>query len=105
MNSRQLSFYVDLSDLPRITRSFSDEVLPAFHRIPGFLGATLLKSDVGERTEIVANSFWNGGMDGSEEVSAQVVNEIIAATGRNPSRRAFDILYAHVEESLRFAAR
>lgn len=100
MQSRQICFYVDLTDLPTITRSFSELVLPAFRQVPQFLGVTLVKADVGERTEIVANSFWADGLTESEEVSAKVVNNIFRATGENPSRKSFDILYARVEETL-----
>ncbi len=105
MKSRQISFYANLSDLPRITRSFSEEVLPAFRRVPHFLGVALLKADTGERTEIVATSFWKQSLAESEEVSAKVVDDIFRATGENPSRRNFDILYAHVEESSLFGVR
>ena len=100
MQSRQICFYADLSDLPRVTRSFSEEVLPAFRRVPHFLGVTLVKADAGERTELVANSFWSEGLAESEEVSAKVVNDIFKVSGENPSRRNFDILYARVGETL-----
>ncbi|MGD0392812.1 MAG: hypothetical protein ABSC41_09215 [Acidimicrobiales bacterium] len=99
MKSRQIRFYVDLSDLPRMTESFSEEVLPAFRRVPNFLGVTLLRADAGERAEIIASSFWSDGLADSEEVSATVVNDIFRATGENPSRKNFDILYARVEET------
>ncbi len=105
MKSRQISFYTDLSDLPKVTRSFSEEVLPAFRQLPHFLGATLLRADAGERTEIVASSFWSDGLAESEETSAKVVNAIFRATGQNPSRRTFDILYACVGETLLHAPR
>lgn len=101
MQSRQICFYVDLSDLGKVTRSFSEEVLPAFRRVPHFMGVTLLKADAGDRTELVANSYWSDGLSESEEVSTKVVNDIFRATGENPARRNFDILYARVEETLR----
>ena len=44
-------------------------------------------------------SFWDDGLEGSEHEASRFVDEIAQATGRNPSRKAFDTLYAQVGDS------
>lgn len=99
MKSRQVSFYVDMDDLPRVMETICDDVLPQYSMLPHFLGVTVVKADLGERSEVIATSFWDDGLEGSEEVSAKFIAEIVNVTGRNPARKTFDVLYAEVRDS------
>jgi hypothetical protein len=77
------------------------EVLLSFYDLCHFLGLTVLKADRlkadrGDRSEIIAMSYWDEGLEGSDEVSQRFNHEINRVTGQNPSRRSFDILHAVV---------
>ena len=99
MKSRQVSFYVEREHLTLVMTTVVEEVVPRFEQLPHFLGLTVIKSDVVDRSEVVATSYWDDGLEGSETESQRFVDEIIRVTGSNPSRKSFDILYARVRDS------
>lgn len=99
MKSRMVQFYVESDELPLVMSTISNEVIPRFEQLPHFLGLTILKSDTTPRSEIMATSYWDDGLEGSAEESQRFVDEIIRVTGHNPSRKVFDILYAQVRDS------
>ena len=99
LKSRQVSFYVDRSSLSAMMDVVEERVIPRFAAIPHFLGITVIKADAGTRCEVVVTTFWDGELEGSEEQSSLFVEEIVRETGRNPSRKAFDTLYARVRDS------
>jgi hypothetical protein len=99
MKSRQVSFYVENERLPLLMETIQDEVLPQFQQLPHYLGITVIKADLGDRSEVIATSFWDDGLADSQLVSNHFVEEIVRVTGRNPSRKAFDILYAQVRDA------
>ncbi len=99
MKSRQVSFYVEADNLPRVMDTICNEVLPQYSQLPHFLGVTVVKADLGERSEVIATSYWDDGLEGSEETSAKFIEEIVNVTGRNPARKIFDVLYAQVRDS------
>jgi hypothetical protein len=96
MKSRQVSFFVDVDKLPAIMEIVRTEVLPSFYEMSHFLGLTVLKADRGDRSEIIAMSYWDDGLEDSDQVSQRFIDEINRVTGQNPSRRSFDILHAVV---------
>ena len=69
-------------------------LIPEFREIPHFLGATLIKADHGNRAEVITTSYWDDGLEGSDQASLRFVDEIHRITGSNPSRKRFDTLYA-----------
>lgn len=99
MKSRMVQFYVQSDEVPLIMAAISNEVIPRFEQQPHFLGLTVLKSDAEPRSEMVATSYWDDGLEGSELESQRFVDEVIRVTGRNPSRKVFDVLYAQVRDS------
>ena len=99
MKSRQVSFYVDRSGLSEMMDAVEERVIPSFAAVPHFLGITVIKADAGTRCEVVVTTYWDGGLEESEEQSKHFVEEIVRETGRNPSRKAFDTLYAQVRDS------
>jgi hypothetical protein len=99
MKSRQVCFYVDRSGLWEMMDAVEERVIPNFEALPHFLGITVIKADAGTRCEVVVTTYWDEGLEGSEEQSALFVEEIARETGRNPSRKAFDTLYARVRDS------
>ena len=99
MKSRQVSFYVERDDLTLVMATVVDEVVPRFEQLPHFLGLTVIKSDVASRSEVVATSYWDDGLEGSETESQRFVDEIVRVTGSNPARKTFDILYAEVRDA------
>jgi hypothetical protein len=44
-------------------------------------------------------SFWEDGLEGSEQDASRFIEEIVRLTGRNPSRKVFGIMYAKVRDS------
>lgn len=72
---------------------------PRFEQLPHFLGLTVLKSDAAGRFEVVATSYWDDGLEGSEREPQRFIDEIIRVIGSNPSRKIYDILYAEVRDS------
>lgn len=99
MKSRQVTFYIDRIDLPRMMTAVEEHVIPRYEDLPHFLGLTVIKADAGTRAEIIVTSFWDDGLEGSEQEASRFIDEIVLATGRNPSRKAFDTLYAQVRDS------
>jgi hypothetical protein len=99
MKSRQVSFYVQLHEVSKLMAAVQDHVIPRYEALPHFLGLTVIKCDVRSRTEIIVTSFWDDGLEGSEQESSNFIDEIHKATGASPSRKAFDTLYAQVRDS------
>jgi hypothetical protein len=99
MRSRQVTFYVERLEIPRMMAAVEDHVIPRYEVLPHFLGLTVIKADTGTRAEVIVTSFWDDGLEGSEHEASRFVDEIVQATGRNPSRKAFDTLYAQVRDS------
>ncbi len=99
LKSRQVSFYVEADDLPLVMETVCGEVIPQFRELPNFLGLTIVKADLGGRSEVVSTSYWDDGLDDSEQVSSHFIDEIVRVTGRNPARKIFDILYASVRDA------
>ena len=99
MKSRQVSFYVQMHEISQLMTAVQDHVIPRYEALPHFLGLTVIKCDVRTRAEVIVTSFWDDGLDGSEEEAARFVSEIHELTGAKPSRRAFDTLYAQVRDS------
>jgi len=99
MKSRQVCFYVELVDLSRVLSAVGEHVIPRYEVLPHFLGLTVIKSNVGTRAEVIVTSFWDDGLEGSEQEAGRFIDEINEVTGSNPSRKAYDTLYAQVRDS------
>jgi hypothetical protein len=99
MKSRQVCFYIDIVDLPRVMSAIENHVAPRYAVLPHFLGLTAIKANVGKRAEVVVTSFWDDGLGGSEQEASRFITEIVEVTGRNPSRKSYDTLYAQVRDS------
>ena len=99
MRCRQVCFYVDLDDLPRMMAAIEEAVIPSFELTPNFLGVTAIKANAGSRAEVIVTSFWHLGLEGSEDEAERFVEAISRVTGRNPSRKNFDTLYAEIRDS------
>lgn len=99
VKSRQVSFYVEAGDLASVMDTVCTEVIPQFQELPNFLGLTIIKADLTGRSEVVSTSYWDDGLEDSEQVSAHFIDEIVRVTGRNPTRKVFDILYASVRDA------
>jgi hypothetical protein len=96
MRCRQTYFYVNKDRLPEVLKVVVDVLVPEYREVPHFLGATLIKADHGNRAEVITTSYWDDGLEGSEEVSLRFVDEIHRISGSNPSRKRFDTLYAEL---------
>lgn len=96
MKCRQTTFYVEQVQLPEILKAVVDVLVPAYRVLPHFLGVTLIKADHGHRAEVLTTSYWDDGLEGSDEASGRFVAEIHRITGSNPSRKRFDTLYAEL---------
>jgi hypothetical protein len=99
VKSRQVSFYVEADRLPSVMKTVCIEVIPQFQELPNFLGLTIIKADVDGRSEVVSTSYWDDGLEDSEQVSSQFIDEIVRVTRSNPVRKVFDILYASVRDA------
>ena len=99
MKSRQVSFYVQLHEVAPLMAAVQEHVIPRYEALPHFLGLTVIKCDVRTRAEVIVTSFWDDGLDGSEQEASNFIDEIHEVTGANPSRKAFDTLYAQVRDS------
>jgi hypothetical protein len=99
MKSRQVCFYVERQELPLVMSAVQGHVIPRYELLPHFLGLTVIKADAGARAEVVVTSFWDDGLEGSELEASRFIDEIVEVTGRNPSRKAYDTLYAHVRDA------
>jgi heme-degrading monooxygenase HmoA len=100
MKCRQVTFFVENPDLVPMMEAVRDRVIPSYESFPHFQGVTVVRNDLGPRSEVVVTSFWDDGLEQSEELSNQFVQEIAHATGRNPIRKPYETLYAQVRNSL-----
>jgi hypothetical protein len=101
VKSRQVSFYVEADRLPSVMNTVCTEVTPQFQELPNVLGLTIVKADVDGRSEVVSTSYWDDGLEDSEQVSSQFIDKIVRVTRSNPVRKVFDILYASVRDAKR----
>jgi len=97
MKCRIVNLYASDESMPGILE-VEDEILPRFSRMPHFLGAFVLKAEVG-RPQLVLLSLWDDGLEGSEALSREFRDEILRRTGMTPGRQAFDVLRAVVRVS------
>ena len=100
MKCRQVCFYIESDHLEEMVQAIELRVIPSFEDLPHFLGLTAIKADTGTRCEVIVTTFWDDGLEGSEQEAVRFVDEIVRETGRNPSRKAFDTLYAQVRDSV-----
>jgi len=98
MKSRQVCIYVEMDELRPLMSAIRGHVIPRYEVLPHFLGLTVIKADMGTRAEVLVTSFWDDGLGGSEDEASRFVDEIVQTTGKNPSRKAFDTLYAQVRD-------
>jgi len=96
MRCRQTCLYIDQDRLPDILESVVDVLVPEYRDIPHFLGVTLIKADHGSRAEVITASYWDDGLEGSDEASLRFVDEVYPIGGSHPSRKRFDTLYAQI---------
>jgi len=99
MMSRQLTAFVDPGALDAVITTLIDEVLPAFRRTPHFLGFTVVTSDKGLRTEVVAMSYWDDGLEDTAELANRFVARIRAIDGVSAARRSFEVVYATMRDT------
>ena len=99
MKCRQVAFQVETAKLAAMMEAVRDRVIPRYEALPHFLGLTAVKRDVGERSEVIVTSFWDEGLEGSEDAFHRFVSEIVEFTGSNPIRKGYDTMYASVRDS------
>lgn len=84
-------FFAEEDQMFDVKRRINDEVLPRFSEVPEFLGFVALQSE-GSRPEVIAMSFWNDGLEGSEAISEEFRDEIERVTGAALARKEFTIV-------------
>ena len=99
MKCRKMTFYVETAELAVMMESVRDRVIPRYGDLPHFLGMTVVKRAVGERSEVIVTSFWDDGLEASEDAFDRFVREIAESTGSNPIRTEYETLYANVRDS------
>jgi hypothetical protein len=83
-------FFAEDEQIPNVRRRIDDEVLPRFSEVPHFLGFVALQSE--GSPQVVAMSFWDDGLEGSEAFSEEFRDEIERVTGAALARREFTIV-------------
>jgi hypothetical protein len=91
VKARSVHFFAESERIPEVTRRINDEVLPRFSAMPEFLGFVILQSE-GSRPEIIAISFGDHGLDGSEAISEEFRDEMERVTGAALARKEFNIV-------------
>jgi hypothetical protein len=99
MMSRQVTAFVAPGALDAVISTLVDEVLPVYRESPHFLGFTVVKSDKGPRTEVVAMSYWDDGLEGTAQLSDKFVAQIRAIDGVSAARRSFEIVHASMRDT------
>ncbi len=99
MMSRQVTAFVEPEALDAVISTLIDDVLPVYCKTPHFLGFTVVKSDKGPRTEVVATSYWDDGLEQTAQLSDQFVARIRAIDGVSAARRPFEIVYATMRDT------
>jgi hypothetical protein len=91
VKARFVNFFAQSDRIPDVKRRISDEVLPRFSAIAEFLGFIILESE-GSRPEIIAISFGDHGLGGSEAISEEFRDEMERVTGAALARKEFNIV-------------
>jgi hypothetical protein len=91
VKARFVSFFAESERIPEVTRRIDDEVLPRFSAIPEFQGFVILQSE-GSRPEIIAISFGDHGLEGSEAISEEFRDEMERVTGAALARKEFTVV-------------
>jgi len=91
VKARSVVFFAGDEQIPDVKRRIDDEVLPRFSEVPHFLGFVALQSE-GSRPKVVAVSFWDDGLEGSEAISEEFRDEIERVTGAALARKEFTIV-------------
>jgi hypothetical protein len=91
VKARSVVFFARDEQIPDVKRRIDDELLPRFSMVPHFLGFVALQSE-GSRPEVVALSFWDDGLEGSEAISEEFRDEIERLTGAAMARKEFTIV-------------
>jgi len=98
LRCRRVHGPVELADLAAMMATLEDVMIPSFELTPHFLGVTAIKANAGSRAEVVITSFWDNGLTESEDEAERFVLSISQVTGRNPSQKNFDTLYAQLRD-------
>jgi hypothetical protein len=91
VKARSVIFFAAEDQIPDVRRLINEEVLPRFSEVPEFLGFVALQSEA-SRPEVIAMSFWNDGLEGSEAISEELRDEIERVTGAALARKEFTII-------------
>jgi hypothetical protein len=91
MKTRYVRFFAEPDQVSGIRRRIDSEVLPRFSALPEFRGFVALQSEE-RRSEFVAMSFWDSGLESSEAISEEFRNEIERVTGTTPAHREFTVV-------------
>ncbi len=97
--SRVITFFTEEENIPGIVTTIDQEVLPRFSALPHFLSFVGLRSETGNRPEVVGISMWDAGLEESEAISEEFRDEVHRVTGTTPSRKSYDIVRVMVYES------
>jgi hypothetical protein len=91
MKCRELSFFIDPVLLDASMAKVAADVLPKFLGLPHFRGYVTLESDHGSHRQVRVMSFWDDGLDGSDEASQAFIEAVYDIVGTNPVRETFDV--------------
>ncbi len=101
MKGRTVNFYVDPESLPEVLRAMDEDVIPRFRALPHFVGVVVLQSQRGSRIEIAGISLWDGDLEDSEEISAELRREVQRVAGTGAARTEYEVIRLELRDGTR----
>src|SRR5580658_5277266 len=101
MKGRTVNFFIEPDAVPDVLRAIDEDVLPQYRDFPHFVGIIVLRSERGSRLEVSGISLWDGDLDGSEEIAAELRREIDRVGGTGASRTSYDVIRLELRDDPR----
>jgi hypothetical protein len=101
MKGRTMNFFIEREALPEVLRVIDEDVLPRYRAFPHFVGVVVLQSVRGSRIEVAGISLWDGDLEDSEEIAAELRREIQRVAGTGAARTEYEVIRLELRDGAR----
>jgi hypothetical protein len=101
MKGRTINFFIEPEALPEVLRTIDEDVLPRYREFPHFVGVVVLQSTRGSRIEVAGISLWDGELEDSEEIAAELRREVHRVAGTGAARTEYEVIRLELRDGPR----
>jgi hypothetical protein len=101
MKGRTINFFIEPDALPEVMRVIDEDVLPRYRALPHFVGVVVLQSVRGPRIEVAGISLWDGDLEDSEEIAAELRREVQRVAGTGAARTEYEVIRLELRDGTR----